>query len=101
LNEIAFENIFLFEVLGYAFGCALAAEGFLNGFAEPGVDFRAVLGGTLKSGEVRYACFLVVRSGPYGLSSMASMIWDRIAIPEWSGGTDECPPAVSNVTLTS
>jgi hypothetical protein len=37
----------------------------------------------------------------YGFSSMASMIWNIIPIPEWSGGTDECPPVVSTVNLTS
>lgn len=52
LHEIALEDVLLCEVSGYAFGCALAAERFLYGFAEPRVYFRAVFGSTLESGEV-------------------------------------------------
>lgn len=35
LHEIAFEYVLLCEIVGHALGCALAAEDFLNGFAEP------------------------------------------------------------------
>jgi hypothetical protein len=36
-----------------------------------------------------YERLMGVKSGEYGLDSTAETIWERIPIPEWSGGTDE------------